>query len=217
MKKFSLIVVCLTLGICCSGQTMLDGNCYEYHSTYYLGDYIKICFYGDSTFFYQRHQNDVLTDTYSKGAWTQKSNILSLKSFEPEFHTGQIVQSGNPLTDTLFIKIVDFNNGKPVPYINIAIIDSLQKIIASSQVDSLGATKIFLAIGSKYLKGSRFMNYRPFEIKIDSLEYDYLLIKLDIYAMIFEDISGMTFKKKGKRKLVEEYKKGKFIEYNIVK
>jgi hypothetical protein len=214
-KTLTIYFFILATSCLCKGQTNNIEGCYIWSSNYYVGDFQKICFYPDSTFYYQRHQNDVLPDTYSKGIWQSNSDTIKLKSIEPFISDTQIIQSGNPLKDSIFIKVVDIQTGESLQYRTFDIFDLNMNKISSHLTDSLGVLNIKFKSEFKYLRCRQFMDYNPILLNSNALTNDHIIIKMKIdnYALIFKDITDIKLFSKTKNNLVEEYEPKKFINY----
>ncbi len=215
MKKHYLYIIILMTSCLCNGQTNKIKESYIWKSDYYIGDFKKICFYSDSTFYYQRHQNDVIPDRYSKGFWQSNYDTIKLKSIEPFISDTQIVQSGNPLKDSIFIKVVDIHTGESLPYRIFEIYDLNMNKISLHLTDSLGILNMKFKNDYKYLMCRQFMDYDAILLNSNVLTKEHIIIKMNIdtYALIFEDITNFKFFTKTKNKLVEEYESKKFINY----
>jgi hypothetical protein len=220
MKKRQLFFIIFFISISiCNGQKTKFVGCFKWISHYYIGDFQKICFYNDSTFFYQRHQNDVLPDTYSKGIWKTVSDTIKLITIEPFLSDSLIMQNGNPLKDSIFIKIVDINTGKSLPYRRFEIYDLNLKKMLIINTDSIGLLKLKINSEYKYLRILEFLNYNTALLKFSSFVNEHIVIKMDINhdPMKFEYVTDMSFLLKSKKKLMEIYGKSKDIIYYRMK
>lgn len=214
-KTLSIYFLFLVTSCLCKGQTNSVEGCYIWTSNYNIGDFQKICFYSDSTFYYQRHQNDNIPDTYSRGIWKSNSDTINIKSYEPFIADSQVVQSGDPFKDSIFIKFVDIHTGESLQYRTLDIYDSNMNIISSLLTDSLGVLNMVLKKEYNYLRCRQFMYYNPILLELNLLRNEHIIIKMkiDTDALIYKDITGFNFFKKAKNILVEEYKPNEFINY----
>lgn len=206
-NTISLFIIFFLTTCLCNGQTNQIEGCYFWKSDYYGGDYQKICFNKDSTFYYQSHQNDVRPDSYSIGIWQSNIDTIKLKSIEPFISDSQIVQRGNPFKDTLYIKFVDFNTGVALPHVTFEFYDSNMKMLSTRIADSNGTKKIKFNTNFKYIRSRKYFDYEPILLDVNSLNYEQLVIKMndDNHQLIYEDISNMKLLIKSKKKLVVKY------------
>lgn len=214
-KRILLNIILLLLIFNCSAQiSQLEGS-YVWKSNYYIGDFQKICFYNNNTFYYQRHQNDVIPDYYSKGVWQKKADSIELISIEPYTPDSQIVNSGKAIKDSLFIKFVDIKDGRFLPRVGISIYNDYNKKTMRFNADSLGILKIKINKDYKYIKCWQYVTYNRIFLNIDSLDYENIIIKMDRYTIpfIYKDVSDMKLFIKSENELIEEYDKNKFISF----
>jgi len=205
MKIFSLIS--FFISIVCVAEAQNISGCYTYRSSYYEGDFKKICLREDYTFTYIFHQNDVIGDYISSGNWWRQNDSIYFKSIEKP----NITQYGNDVQQKVNIQLKDTINDSAIFFHDLAIRYKKHTLINGVEIDSTGFVSIDL--DSITHIAIRTIMYGPVSINVSDIKKENMIVYLDRNR--FKDVSSVRLLYKPKTKSLIEVKNKNTIYYPL--
>lgn len=215
IQAFVTLIFLLSIGLSLYSQNS-DTSCYYFRSKFYKGDFIQLCLISDSTFYYQRHQNDVFGDYFSTGEWFNIADTIILKSINSNKLNYELIQSGSKYCDSLKIQVFYKVDMTPVPYANIVFLDTIGRMIYGKASDSNGYVELFINDKAHIMEIS-CAGCGKFKIDFISINNSELKIVIDTEALIFQDLSDYWFIRNKRGDLLEFDSKGRPIIYKLEK
>ena len=202
MKTLLLVSFFISIVYVAEAQNIF--GCYTYRSSYYEGDFKKICLREDYTFTYIFHQNDVIGDYISGGNWWRQNDSIYFKSIEKP----NVVQYGNPVNQKVNIQLKDNSNDK-FPYAYARCFNE-NKLTTAIKFDTLGFASVDLTNATLISINSL---YTPYNISVSDIKQENIVVIFPINR--FRDISSLKLFYDSMTKTLIEVKNKRAIYYPL--